>query len=51
LRRSITETIFDRLKSFGRKRPKKGTLRERIEKSLEDIPSPEEMEEVEISTD
>jgi small GTP-binding protein len=49
--RSITETIFDRLKSFGRKRPKKGTLRERIEKSLEDIPSPEEMEEVEISTD
>jgi uncharacterized protein (DUF697 family) len=37
--RSVTETVIDRLSSLGKRRPKVRTLRERIEKSLEDIPA------------
>jgi len=36
--RAVTSTIIDRLKFFGKRRPKKGTLRERIQESLEDAP-------------
>jgi small GTP-binding protein len=49
--RDVTETVVDRLKAFGRRKPKKVTLRERIEKSLEDIPPLEEMEEDEAWMD
>lgn len=49
--RSVTDTILERMKSFGKKKPKKATLRERIEESLEDIPSPDEIVEAEISSD
>ena len=35
--RDISGTIVDRLKSLGRRRPKKTTLKEKIEESLQDI--------------
>jgi small GTP-binding protein len=36
--RGITTTVIDRLKSLGKRRPKKVTLRERIQETLEDSP-------------
>lgn len=36
--RTIASTLVDRLKLFGKRRPEKGTLRERIRESLEDAP-------------
>jgi uncharacterized protein (DUF697 family) len=42
--RDISGTIVDRLKSLGRRKPKKTTLREKIEESLQDIPPLEKTE-------
>jgi hypothetical protein len=36
--RAVTSTVVDRLKSFGKRRPKKDTLRGRIQESLQDAP-------------
>jgi small GTP-binding protein len=36
--RAVTSTVIDRLKFFGKRRPKKDTLRERIQESLEEAP-------------
>ena len=34
--RAVTSTVIDRLKTLGKRRPKKGTLRQKIQESLED---------------
>jgi len=34
--RAVTSTVIDRLKSLGKRRPKKGTLRQKIQESLEE---------------
>lgn len=39
--RAFTEAIVDRLRSLGKHRPKRATMRERIHEALEDLPSPE----------
>jgi small GTP-binding protein len=36
--RAVTSTVIDRLKTLGKRRPKKGTLRQKIQESLEDSP-------------
>jgi small GTP-binding protein len=36
--RAVTSTVIERLKSFGKRRPKKITLRERIQNSIEEVP-------------
>jgi small GTP-binding protein len=36
--KAITSTVIERLKSIGKRRPKKDSLRERIQESLEDTP-------------
>ncbi len=40
--KAITESVLDRLKSLGRRRPDRKSLRERVSEALEDLPLPDE---------
>jgi small GTP-binding protein len=42
--KAVSETVVARLKDLGRRRPQKGTLRERVLKALEDLEPPQENE-------
>jgi small GTP-binding protein len=42
--KAVSETVVSRLQDLGRKRPRKGTLRERVLEVLEDLEPPEEEE-------
>jgi uncharacterized protein (DUF697 family) len=42
--KAVSETVVARLKGLGRRRPKKGTLRESVLKALEDLEPPQENE-------
>ncbi len=39
--RATSESVVDRLKDLGRRRPKRVTLKERIDQALQDLPEPE----------
>jgi small GTP-binding protein len=43
--RAVSETVIDQLKSLGKRRPKRATLRERVRESLEELPPLEPPEE------
>jgi hypothetical protein len=36
--RAVTGTVIDRLKSLGQRKPKRKTLRERVQQSIETLP-------------
>ncbi len=40
--KAITESVMDRLKSLGRRRPDRKSLRERVSEALDDLPLPDE---------
>jgi hypothetical protein len=40
--KAVSETIVDRLRDLGKKRPEKKTLRERVLEALEDLDPPGE---------
>lgn len=39
--RAASESVIDRLKDLGRRRPKRATLKERVDQALQDLPEPE----------
>lgn len=43
--RAVSETVIDRLKSLGKRRPKRVTLRESVHRSLEELPPLEQSQE------
>ncbi len=45
--RAISHAVIERLKDFGRRKPKQTTLRERVEETLEDLRDPDSMIELE----
>jgi hypothetical protein len=45
--RAISHAVIERLKDFGRRKPKQTTLRERVEETLEDLRDPDSMIEME----
>ncbi len=39
--KAMAESVVDRLKDLGRRRPKRATLKERVDEALKDLPEPE----------